>query len=380
MDLPTLLRPAVQQLRHAPRRLRMLGLLMGFVLVVLVGERVFRAPLINPTDVRVFHHAGRVFFTGGDPYGAEFAAWMTGDPTRAAYAYPPASFVVLLPLLPLPQSYATSLWLVASVACLASLAFLVKSPLPKHFWFLPLAYYPSLYALNNTQWAPIQLGLFGLSLYLFRHKPWLAGCIVPFIVVKPTVGLGLALFALLVCGANRRWWAGVIVGAIIGYLLPFVIQADWPLRWLASVQRYADPADQQSLVSVTNFWEGQACLALNLALIVWSLYSRRWRTLGCLLVVLSLLATPHRAPYDYAVLCVPFLLLPARWRFVAAGGIMVSWIFPWTFLQLQWASPLQLVALIFLPTLLACCLIERNGSIEQSQPANMQVPLQKRLG
>jgi hypothetical protein len=206
-----------------------------------------------------------VFFNGGDPYGSEFATWMTGDRTRASYAYPPASFVVLLPMLPLPQAYALALWVTASLGCLVFLAPLLGSTLPRRLWFLPMVYYPSTYTLTNPQWAPVLLGLLGASIYLFRSgKPLWAGLLVPFMVVKPTVGLGLGLFALLWCGHDRRWWIGCVIGGLIGYVLPFLIQPDWPMRWLASVRRYADPADRQYLVTLTALWDGKLCAAIAL--------------------------------------------------------------------------------------------------------------------
>jgi hypothetical protein len=131
---------------------------------------------------------------------------------------------------------------------------------PSWIWLGPLLFYPSLYALKIVQWAPIQMALLGLCLWLFRrHQPFWSGILVPLVTVKPTTGLGLALLAALLCGSNKRWWQGAVLGGLFWYGTPFLLQPDWPWRWIHTLQTYADPAAGQFLVTLTDLPDGKLC-------------------------------------------------------------------------------------------------------------------------
>jgi hypothetical protein len=247
---------------------------------------------------------------------------------------------------------------------------------PSWVWLAPLLFYPSLYALKITQWAPIQMVLLALSLWMFRRgQPFWSGVLVPLATVKPTNGLGLALLAVVLCGSNKRWWQGAIVGGLLWYGTPFLLQPDWPLRWLHTLQTYADPSAGQFLVTLSDLPDGRLCAGVAIAIALWSIWRRRVASLGCALLVLAMLVTPHRAQYDFPVFFLPLLFLPRRLSWLVAVAVGLSWLFPLTF-ELGWGSSLQLTLFIVAPALLASALVTddflhtpANSAVETLSPA-----------
>jgi hypothetical protein len=347
--------------RGAIRAVLLLVLLM---LWFAVGVWAFRTPIVDSVsqyDLVVIHAAGREALAGGDPYSQEFIASLHADPHGTGYAYPLASLWVLLPFLPFPIAWAATLWVSLSICGLVALAPLLGDARPSWIWLAPLLFYPSLYALKIVQWAPIQIALLGLCLWLFRrHRSFWSGFLVPLLAAKPTTGLGLLLLALLLCWSDRRWWLGAVLGGLFWYGTPLLLQPDWPWRWLHTLQTYADPAAGQFLVTLTDLPDGKLCAAAALLIVLWGLWRREPARLGCALLVLATLVTPHRAQYDYPVLCLPLLFLPRRFSWLIAVTIGMSWLLPITF-ELGWSSSLQLTLFLFAPAILACALVDETA-------------------
>ncbi|HJZ45550.1 MAG TPA: glycosyltransferase 87 family protein [Roseiflexaceae bacterium] len=352
---------AIRTPQGALRAILLLGLL---ALWFAVGVWTFSTPIVDSVsqyDLVVIHAAGREALAGGDPYSQEFIASLHADPHGTGYAYPLASLWVLLPFLPFPIAWAATLWVSVSICALVALAPLLGDTRLNWIWLAPLLFYPSLYALKIVQWAPLQIGLLGLSLWLFRRdQPLLSGILAPLVTVKPTTGIGLALLAALLCGSNKRWWQGAMLGGVFWYGTPLLLQPDWPWRWLHTLQTYADPAARQFLLTLTDLPDGKLCAAATLLIACWSLWQRRVVSLGCALLVLATLATPHRAQYDYPVLCLPLLFLPRRFSWLIGVAVILSWLFPLTF-ELGWSSSLQLTLFLFAPAILACALVDETS-------------------
>jgi len=351
-------------LRTTRGALRAILLLVLLMLWFAVGVWTFRTPIIDSVsqyDLAVIHAAGREAIAGGDPYSQEFITSLHADPHGTAYPYPLASLWVLLPFLPLPIAWAATLWVSISICGLVALAPLLGDARPSWVWLAPLLFYPSLYALKIVQWAPIQMALLGVSLWLFRrHQPFWAGFLAPLVTVKPTTGLGLALLAVLFCGSNKRWWQGALLGGLFWYGTPLLLLPDWPWRWLQTLNRYADPAAGQFLVTLTDLPDGKLCAAAALLIVLWGLWRRQPVRLGCALLVLATLLTPHRAQYDYPVLCLPLLFLPRCFGWLIGLVVAASWLLPLTF-ELGWGSSLQLTLFLFAPAILACALVDEAG-------------------
>jgi hypothetical protein len=347
------------------------ALLRGVLLLVMlglwgaIGVSLFSKPVIDGEmqyDLVLNHASGREVLEGGDPYSREFAEAIRVDPHGTPFPYPLASLWMLLPFLPFPIAWAAMLWLSVSVCGLVALARLLGDG-PRWTWLIPLLFYPSLYALKLTQWAPLQMAVLGLSLWLFRRgAPFWAGAILPLAAVKPTTGLSLLLLAAALCAADRRWWQGAILGGLFWYGVPLLLQPDWPLRWLHSLQLYGDPAAQQYLLTLTDLPDGMICFVATILVGLWCIWRRRMYGFGCALLVLAMLVTPHRAQYDYPVLCIPLLFLPRRHLWLAIAAVVVSWLFPLTF-ELGWSSSLQLTLFIVAPSILACALAQAPRSI-----------------
>jgi len=333
------------------------------VLWFAVGVWVFRTPIVDSVsqyDLAVIHAAGREALAGGDPYSREFIASLHADPHGTAYPYPLSSLWVLLPFLPFPIAWAATLWVSVSICGLVALAPLLGDVQPSWIWLAPLLFYPSLYALKIVQWAPIQIVLLGLSLWLFRrHRPFWAGFLLPLVTVKPTTGLGLALFGIILVGNNKRWWQGLIAGGLLWYGSPFLLQPDWPIRWMYTLQTYADPAAGQHLVTLTDLPDGKLCAAAGGLIALWSIWRRRMTNLACAALVLAILTTPHRAQYDYPVLAVPLLFLPRRLSWLVAAAVGLSWWFPLTF-EFGWASSLQITLFIIAPAIIVSALAKND--------------------
>ena len=345
-------------------------MLRGALLLVLLGVwcaggiSVFSVPVVDGTsqyDLAVIHAAGRYALAGGDVYSPEFVAAVQADPHGTPYPYPLASIWLLLPFLPFPIAWAAMLWVSVSVSGLVALAPLLGDG-PHWTWLVPLLFYPSLYALKITQWAPIQMALLGCSLWLYRRgAPFWAGAILPLTAAKPTTGLGLLLMAAALCATDWRWWRGAILGGLFWYGVPLLLQPDWPLRWLHSLQLYGDPAAQQYLLTLIDLPDGLICFAAAALVGLWCIRRRRIYGFACALLVLSVLTTPHRAQYDYPLLCLPLLFLPRRHLWLAVVAVVLSWLFPLTF-ELGWSSSLQLTLFTIAPSILACALACAPGS------------------
>jgi Glycosyltransferase family 87 len=345
-----------------------------------VGVSAFSTPVIDGTsqyDLAVIHAAGRFALAGGDPYSLEFVAAVQADPHGTPYPYPLASLWLLLPFLPFPIAWAAMLWVSVSVCGLVALAPLLGDG-PRWTWLVPLLFYPSLYALKITQWPPLQMALLALSLWLYRRgAPFWAGVILPLTAAKPTTGLGLLLLAAALCAADRRWWRGALLGGLFWYGVPLLLQPDWPLRWLHSLQLYGDPASQQYLVTLIDLPDGMICFAAAALVGLWCIWRRRMYGFGCALLVLSILVTPHRAQYDYPLLCLPLLFLPRRHLWLAPVAVAMSWLFPLTF-ELGWGSSLQLTLFTIAPSILACALARAPGSTMGVREAAQATPISGR--
>jgi len=347
-------------LLRSPRALLRAGLLAALAIAwYVVGSSIWPVGLVGGVtqfDLIWPLKAGRVLLSGGDPYARSFAQLMSGNPNDIVYPYPLASLWLTLPLLPLPDSLAAVLWVSVSIGGLASLHFLYGTGAPRWAWLLPVLYYPTLYSLLITQWAAMLMIVLAVSVWLDRRgQPLWAGFILPLAAVKPTVGAGLLLMGAVLCARDRRWWLGLALGGLFWYGLPLLIMPDWPVRWLTTLRSFQSNYAAGLLLTLTDLRAGQALFAAAALIAAWCLWRRRLNGLGCALVVLVLLATPHRAHYDFPPFWMPMLFLPARWRWLAPAAVASSWLFPLTF-ELGWSSSLQLTLFIVFPAVLACAL------------------------
>jgi hypothetical protein len=360
---------------QSPRALLRTALLLvlGCVWLV-VGSSIWPVGLVGGVtqfDLIWPLKAGRVLLSGGDPYAPSFAQLMSGNPNDIVYPYPLASLWLTLPLLPLPDSLAAVLWVSLSIAGLASLAFFFETGAPRWTWLLPVLYYPTLYSLLITQWAAMLMIVLAVSVWLFRrgHPLW-AGFILPLAAVKPTVGTGLLLMGAVLCARDRRWWAGMVLGGLCWYGLPLLIMPDWPVHWLTTLRSFQSNYASGLFLTLTDLRDGQVLFAATALIGVWCLWRRRLNGLGSALVLLVLLATPHRAHYDFPPFWMPMLFLPARWRWLALVAVASSWLFPLTF-ELGWSNSLQLTLFIVLPSVVACALASDERELV---PAETRVP------
>lgn len=345
---------------RSPRFLLQAVVLLALLIVwYMVGSSIWNEPIIDGVtqyDLIWPLKAGRLLLSGGDPYSPAYAQMMSGNPDDIVYPYPLASLWLTLPLLPLPDSLAAVVWVSLSMWGLLSLYSLFDTGAPRLFWLLPLLYYPTLYSLLITQWAAMLMTILALSVWLFRHeRPFWAGFILPLTAVKPTVGAGLLLMGVLLCARDRRWWMGMALGGLCWYGLPLLLMPDWPIRWLTTLRSFQTNYASGLFLTLTDLTDGKLLFVATAAIGAWCLWRRRWNGLGCALIVLVLLATPHRAHYDFPPFWMPMLFLPKRWSWLAPVAVAMSWLFPLTY-EFGWANSLQLTLLLVAPVVLACAL------------------------
>jgi hypothetical protein len=367
MDTIMLRQPSAVSLRRllvqarSPRFLLQAVVLIALLIVwYFVGASIWNVPIINGVtqyDLIWPLQAGRMLLSDGDPYSSTYAQMMSGNSNDIVYPYPLASLWLTLPLLPLPDSLAAVVWVSLSMWGLLSLNYLFETETPRWFWLLPLLYYPTLYSLLITQWASMLMTILALSIWLFRHeRPFWAGFILPLTAVKPTVGAGLLLMGMVLCARDRRWWMGLALGGLCWYGLPLVLMPDWPIRWFTTLRSFQSNYASGLFLTLTDLLDGKILFVATAVIGVWCFWQRRLNGLGCALIVLVLLATPHRAHYDFPPFWIPMLFLPKRWRWLALLTVAMSWLFPLTY-ELGWANSLQLTLLLVAPVVLACALV-----------------------
>lgn len=364
--------PMLDKLRTLTPRQITRGLLLVVLSILWLGITIwtFRVPVVNQVsqyDLVWPIEAGKALFRGGDPYGNDIAIQLSGDPNHSSFPYPLPSLWIVLPLLPLPIPLAAAIWLTLSIAALIAFFPLSGSQLTRWTWVLPLLYYPSVFALKFTQWAPIQMGLFACSLWLFRkkHAFW-AGFLLPLAIVKPTTGLGLALFALIVCWENRKWWLGGITGTLIWGGIPFLLRPDWIQRWNNTLNTYGSQAEKQNLLALTATSGGMIIAVCVCALGIWFLLKRQRYGFACAVLILAMLATPHRAQYDYPLFIIPLAFLPKRYAWLGGAAIAGSWLFPIAF-ELGWQSIFPMLLFLIIPTVVCCAFVTDPPKQEQTE-------------
>jgi hypothetical protein len=319
------------------------GFIIPFLIVnVIVTHIAFTEPFPALNDFMSRWEGARSFWVDGlNPYGNEASlniqeriygrpALESEDP--GYFAYPFYTVFLVWPLVYLPYSWASAIWMVFLEVCLVGALLLILDLLrwrPRPWllailiiWTL-LAYYPS---------RGLILGQPGLVVYfleiltlwaLVKKRDTLAGVALALSTIKPQMGFLFVPFLLLWGLYSRRWRFvfGTIVSLGILLVVSFILQPSWLSDWLQQIGIYTDYTALGSPVwIVMQYYLGLSTIGewmINLAfygLMIWTwkeLFSRPkserflW-TAAFTLTITHLVATRTATPH-YVIFIFPFL-------------------------------------------------------------------------
>jgi hypothetical protein len=258
-----------------------------------------------------------------------------GDATPYySWVYPPIFFLVAAPLSALPYALALALWQIGSFAFyLVAIGLIVRCIRRRgvavgHIWILIAAAFPAV-AINfgHGQNGFLTAALFGAALAVLPTRPVSAGALFAMLAYKPQFAL-LIPFALLAARMWRAIAAGIVTLAILLIVttlafgteawVAFAASGDMSRRVLLE-QGAVGYEKLQSAFAAVRLWGGPVPLAyaaqgivslIALASVIWT-----WRKRGdhaikaALLILATLIASPHVLDYDLMLLAPAIVLL-----------------------------------------------------------------------
>jgi hypothetical protein len=292
-------------------------------------------------DFFTFWLGGRMIGVGEHPYDEQLwlanhekygAIWI---PNRA-YVYPLPLTIIFAPLGILDLHQAAIAWVFLSmIMILLSVALLIslwRVEDLRHY-ILPViagafTFRPVLVTLRNGQLGALLLFWLALVLYLWHRGRWiLGGLLLPFLILKPSIGsliVGLISIWLMI---QRRWKvlvamvASMFALAISGWL----IDPAWMGEYLGiGVNKFVNVFGysptiwgmthqicSENLESTIRLGSGLAIILIGLYLWVLFRFGKNLQPslLGALGVCVSLLLTPYLWAYDQILLIVPILVI-----------------------------------------------------------------------
>jgi hypothetical protein len=300
--------------------------------------------------------AGHMTWTGEDPYSSsdwiaaheEFGSnWVS----EGVYLYPLPLATIWAPLGGLPLRAASVLWVFLSILMiLGGIMMLVKAfKIPvQASYVLPilagaLAYRPTLVTLRNGQLSALLFFILAGVIVLWEREKWLyGGLLLPFLSLKPSVGLPLIGLLGLWLLWRRRWpallGAGVSQAAVIaaglwrdpGWLGRYLViggdkfsaafgQSPTVWGWTASLLcNRSLPCTLVSSLAVST-----VILILTAVFLFRTEYGQSPAGAAAVLVPAGLLLPPYLWAYDQILLLLPVLFI-AGWVYNLGGPYLVS--------------------------------------------------------
>jgi alpha-1,2-mannosyltransferase len=315
-------------------------IMLGVYALAVAGWIALSAGLIDPngkpigTDFSSFYAAGSLVLDGraGEVYdmAAHYAReqQMFGAATPYyGWLYPPIFLCVAAPLALMPYPLALAAWQGGTFAVyLAVIAAILRRPRRDggtiaDIWLPVAAAFPAVFInLGHGQNGFLTAGLFGAALVALPQRPVLSGILFGLLAYKPQFGL-LIPFALLAAG---RWRTILAAGATVIALAGATYLAFGPELWgsfaastetsrkLLLEQGDVGFEKLQSVFAAVRMWGGGVSLAyaaqataslMAACSVAWVWRSSRDRDLkAALLMVATLLASPHMLDYDLMIL------------------------------------------------------------------------------
>jgi alpha-1,2-mannosyltransferase len=317
------------------------------------------------TDFASFYAAGSLVLDGrasdvynmAAHYAREQQIFGAGTPYYG-WLYPPIFLLVATPLALMPYLWALAVWQIGTFALYLSVIAGVMARMPPRskvigpIWLPVAAGFPAVFInLGHGQNGFLSAGLFGAALLALPARPILSGALFGLLAYKPQLAL-VVPFALLAGGQWRSvLTAGITVMALVG-LTALIFGADLWLAFAASTEtarklllEQGDVGFEklQSVFAAVRMWGGGVPLAYAaqgtvsaavLGSTAWVWRSAPDRDLkAALLVVATLLASPHVLDYDLVILApaIAFTVSAGRaggFRDYEASLLAAVWIVP----------------------------------------------------
>jgi hypothetical protein len=281
-----------------------------------------------------------MLFDGVNPYGDEVTLaiqkQMLGRPAHPdedqfAFVYPMQVIVLIGPLALLPLPVAQALWL--SLLMTSLLIFIVFAPRAVGWhpptWLLALTalltlgLYSNVWALILGQISIVVAALVALAWWGLQTERWqLAGICLALVTVKPQM-IFLLVPALLIWAIYQSHWQLIIAFAVtlgVMTVLPLPWLPNWPLEWLAAVNRYAGYTvwDPPLIMLTGSVWLAGTVAVLLLAWTVrsWWHAPQRQGTASdwalSMLIVISALIAPRTTHVYQLMLLLPLFFVFTR--------------------------------------------------------------------
>lgn len=364
--MPMVSRPTEPDAKHPFNQLRLAQLVACLSLCLLIGLGVFTLfrgsqanYLLFGADLYPRLIGTRAFWQGQSPYAPEIQReaeqLIYGRPRRTGevtylFQYPAQLVFVLTPLLVVPLEWVGVLWCAILTSILLTLM-IVWSLLPTlrpapFVWGIVLLtglfYLPALSSILSGQYPLLILAFgFGAIALMLNQRDGLAGCLLAFATVKPSIGLFLPI---IICLWALRWKRyriviGFGVTLALMLLITFLRIGWWIPDFLNQSQVY-----EQINSSIDLAWSareiltvpGMLWLVSSFALLgigivaLWSESNFPWLALfGAL--SLNLIVMPHSLEYDLTMFLFVLLWLGWHWREQWWGiwaWIILMWV-PW---------------------------------------------------
>lgn len=275
-----------------------------------------------------------------------------------AWFYPPSFLLIAAPLATLPYWLALLIWQAGSgLLYLATMAAILRkaalTPAGRRIGLLAAAAFPAVFInLGHGQNGFLTAGLFAGALLALPHRTVVAGVLFGLLAYKPQFALVIPLALL----ATRQWRAMIAAAATVVGMIGitsalFGIEA-WTAflavsetsRKLLLEQGEVGFAKLQSTFAVMRMWGAGISLAylaqgvVTITTVASAIWAWRlcpdWNTRAAILLIATLLASPHVLDYDL------MLLGPAIAFLVAAATSGRFYGYEMTLLAFAWAVPL----------------------------------------
>jgi alpha-1,2-mannosyltransferase len=345
-------------------------ILLSFYAIAIAGWIVLSGGLIDPngkpigTDFSSFYAAGSLVLEGraSDVYdmAAHYAReqWLFGETTPYyGWLYPPIFLFVAAPLALLPYPIALAVWQGASFALYLAVIAAILQPIRDNrritrLWIIVAAAFPACFInLGHGQNGFLSAGLFGAALVTLAPRPLLSGALFSLLAYKPQFGL-LIPIALMAGGQWRTFFAAggtviVLAGAATYAFSPEIWRAfaasTETSRTLLLEQGNVGFEKLQSVFAVVRMWGGGISTAYGAqaaaSLIALFNVVCAWRApvdrnlKYALLIVATLLASPHVLDYDLVILApaIAFISVscwPDDFRDFEISALAAAWFAP----------------------------------------------------